>query len=60
MKNVSLPEPISNCPLVIIDVVKGCCNREYEISEWDIHFKKIRKIPDRDVKTVRDESAVGR
>jgi hypothetical protein len=44
MTSVPLPEPINNCPLVIIDVVKGCCNKEYEIPEWDIHFTQIRKM----------------
>ena len=44
MTSVPLPEPISKLPLVIIDVVKGCCNKEYEIPEWNIHFKKIRKM----------------
>ena len=44
MKPVPLPDPISNCPLVVIDVVKGCCNKEYEIPEWDIHFQRVRKM----------------
>ena len=44
MISVPLPEQISNCPLVIIDVVKGCCNKEYEIPEWDIYYQKIRKM----------------
>ena len=44
MTPVPLPQPISSCPLVIIDVVKGCCNIEYEIPEWDIHFQKIREM----------------
>ncbi len=44
MESISLPEPINDYPLVIIDVVKGCCNKEYEKPEWDIHFTKIRKM----------------
>lgn len=44
MASFPLPEPISSCPLIIIDAVKGCCNKEYEIPEWDIHFKKVRKM----------------
>jgi nicotinamidase-related amidase len=31
-------------PLVVIDIVKGCCNEEYEIPEWDIHFSKVREM----------------
>jgi nicotinamidase-related amidase len=30
-------------PLVIIDPVKGCCGREYERPEWNIHFNKVRE-----------------
>jgi nicotinamidase-related amidase len=44
MASVPLPEPTSNYPLIVIDVVKGCCNNQYEKPEWDIHFKKIRKM----------------
>ena len=44
MTSVPLPQPISNYPLVIIDVVKGCCNIEYEKLEWDLHYSKIRKM----------------
>jgi len=44
MTSVPSPEPISDYPLVIIDVVKGCCNKEYEKPEWDIHFQEIRKM----------------
>lgn len=44
MSSVVLPESIAKYPLVIIDVVKGCCNVEYEIPEWDIHFNKIREM----------------
>jgi len=43
MTSVPLPEPTSRYPLVIIDTVKGCCNKQYEIPEWDIHFQKTRK-----------------
>jgi len=31
-------------PLVVVDVVKGCCNAEYEIPDWSIHFSKVREI----------------
>jgi len=31
-------------PLLIIDAVKGCCSIEYERPEWNIHFKKGRKM----------------
>ena len=44
MESIPIPESISDYPLVIIDVVKGCCNREYEIPEWDIHFTKVREM----------------
>lgn len=30
-------------PLVVIDPVKGCCGREYERPEWNIHFSKVRE-----------------
>ena len=30
-------------PLVVIDPVKGCCGREYERPEWNIHFNKVRE-----------------
>ncbi len=43
MSSSPLPESIGEYPLVIIDVVRGCCNKEYENPEWDIHFTKIRK-----------------
>ena len=44
MTGFPLPKPISKYPLVIIDVVKGCCNKQYEIPEWNIHFQKTRKM----------------
>ena len=44
MTSFPLPEPISDCPLIVIDVVKGCCNIEYEKPEWDIHYNKIREM----------------
>ena len=31
-------------PLVIIDPVKGCCGREYERPEWNLHFSRVRKL----------------
>jgi len=31
-------------PLLIIDPVKGCCSSEYERSEWNIHFSKVREL----------------
>lgn len=31
-------------PLVVIDPVKGCCCREYERPDWNIHFSRIRKL----------------
>jgi len=30
-------------PLVVIDPVKGCCGREYERPEWNIHLSKVRE-----------------
>jgi nicotinamidase-related amidase len=44
MTTVPIPEKINDYPLVVIDVVKGCCNKQYEITGWDIHFSKIRKM----------------
>jgi len=31
-------------PLVVVDPVKGCCGREYERPEWDIHFSRVREV----------------
>lgn len=31
-------------PLVVIDPVKGCCGREYERPEWNIHFSRVRDL----------------
>lgn len=31
-------------PLLIIDVVKGCCGLEYERPEWNIRFSKVREL----------------
>ena len=31
-------------PLVVIDPVKGCCSREYERPEWNIHFSRAREL----------------
>jgi len=30
-------------PLVVVDPVKGCCGREYERPEWNIHFSRVRE-----------------
>ena len=30
-------------PLVVVDPVKGCCGREYERPEWNIHFGRVRE-----------------
>ena len=38
---VNVPDTL---PLIVIDMVKGCCNPEYEIPEWDIHFSKARAM----------------
>ena len=35
---------IKETPLVVIDVVKGCCDARYERPEWGLHFSKIRKM----------------
>ena len=47
MTSVPLPEPIKNCPLVIIDVVKGCCNKEYEAPEWNFRARARSGAPQR-------------
>jgi len=39
-----MTEVPSGLPLVVIDVVKGCCNAEYEIPDWNIHFSKVREM----------------
>jgi len=31
-------------PLLIVDPVKGCCGREYERPEWNIHFSRVREM----------------
>jgi nicotinamidase-related amidase len=31
-------------PLVVVDPVKGCCSREYERPEWNIHFSRVREV----------------
>lgn len=31
-------------PLVVVDPVKGCCGREYERPEWNIHFSRVREL----------------
>jgi len=30
-------------PLVVVDPVKGCCGRDYERPDWNIHFSKVRE-----------------
>ena len=39
-----MTEVPSGLPLVVIDVVKGCCNAKYEIPDWNIHFSKVREM----------------
>ena len=34
----------NNIPLVVINVVKGCCDIRYERPEWGLHFSKVRKM----------------
>ena len=34
----------NNIPLVVIDVVKGCCDILYERPEWGLYFSKVRKM----------------
>jgi nicotinamidase-related amidase len=31
-------------PLIIIDMIKGCCYKKFERPEWDISFEEIRKM----------------
>ena len=44
MASFTLSKPSHEYPLVVIDVVKGCCNVEYERPEWGLHFSKIREM----------------
>lgn len=34
----------SNTALLVIDIVNGCAHRKCEIPEWNIHFRRIRKM----------------
>ncbi len=44
MTSFTFSKPIHEYPLIVIDVVKGCCNKQYERPEWSLHFSKIRKM----------------
>ena len=39
-----MDEKLHKLPLVVIDVVKGCCNPEYEHPQWDLHYSKVREM----------------
>ncbi|MBE0633020.1 hypothetical protein IH574_00485, partial [Candidatus Bathyarchaeota archaeon] len=39
-----MDETLLKLPLVVIDIVKGDCNPEYEHPQWNLHYSKVRKI----------------
>ncbi len=44
MAPFTFSQSIKEYPLVVIDVVKGCCDAQYEKPEWGLHFSKVRKM----------------
>ena len=39
-----MKKKFKNSALLVVDIVNSCCREEYEIKEWNITFKKIRKM----------------
>jgi nicotinamidase-related amidase len=44
MASFTLSQSLREYPLVVIDVVKGCCDVRYERPEWGLYFSKIREM----------------
>lgn len=44
MASFMFSQSLREYPLVVIDVVKGCCDVRYERPEWGLYFSKIREM----------------